>query len=156
MAAQQGEFHRGRHLGDPAQHHRQAPAQPAGRVMALVLSDEQQMLRESARGYLVEQAPVGHLRKLRDQRDETGFSRALWRGFGEMGWAGVLIPEQFGGVGLGYVEAGVLLEELGRTLAPSPFFSTALLAASAIGLAGSDQHQSQHLPRIAAGELVAA
>src|SRR5260370_40672057 len=123
--------------------------------MPLVLSDEQQMLRESARGYLAEQAPVAHLRKLRDERDGTGFSRALWRGFAEMGWAGVLIAEEFGGVGLGYVEAGVLLEEMGRTLAPSPFFSTAVLAASAIGLAGSAQHKSQHLPRVAAGELVA-
>jgi alkylation response protein AidB-like acyl-CoA dehydrogenase len=123
--------------------------------MPLVLTDEQQMLRESARGYLAEQAPVAHQRKLRDQRDETGFSRALWRGFAEMGWAGVLIPEEFGGVGLGYVEAGVLLEEMGRTLAPSPLFSTALLAASAIKLAGSGQHKEQHLPRIAAGELVA-
>ena len=124
--------------------------------MPLVLSDEQQMLRESARGYLAEQAPVAHLRKLRDSKDDIGFSRALWHGFAEMGWAGVLIPEEFGGVGLGYVEAGVLLEEMGRTLAPSPFFSTAVLAASAIGLAGSAQHKSQHLPRVAAGELVAA
>ncbi len=124
--------------------------------MPLVLSDEQQMLRESARGYLAEQAPVAHLRKLRDERDDTGFSRALWRGFAEMGWAGVLIAEEFGGVGLGHVEAGVLLEEMGRTLAPSPFLSTAVVAASAIGLAGSAQHKAQHLPRIAAGELVAA
>jgi alkylation response protein AidB-like acyl-CoA dehydrogenase len=124
--------------------------------MPLVLSDEQQMLRESARGYLAEQAPVAHLRKLRDSKDDIGFSRALWRGFAAMGWAGVLIPEEFGGVGLGYVEAGVLLEEMGRTLAPSPFFSTAVLAASAIGLAGSAQHKSTHLPRVAAGELVAS
>src|SRR5216684_808931 len=124
--------------------------------MPLVLSDEQQMLRESARGYLAEQAPVAHLRKLRDSKDDTGFSRALWRGFAEMGWAGVLIAEEFGGVGLGHVEAGVLLEEMGRTLAPSPFLSTAVVAASAIGLAGSAQHKAQHLPRIAAGELVAA
>src|SRR2546426_2593436 len=127
-----------------------------GELMPLVLSDEQQMLRESARGYLAEQAPVAHLRKLRDERDDTGFSRALWRGFAEMGWPGVLIAEEFGGVGLGHVEAGVLLEEMGRTLAPSPFPSTAVVAASAIGLAGSAQHKAQHLPRIAAGELVAA
>jgi len=124
--------------------------------MALVLSNEQQMLRESARGFLAERAPVAHLRKLRDTRDETGFSRELWRGFAEMGWAGVLIPEELGGVGLGYVEAGVLLEEMGRTLAPSPFFSTAVVAASAIGLAGSEQHKRQHLPQIAAGKIVAA
>src|ERR1700737_3382645 len=100
--------------------------------MALVLSDEQKMLRESARGFLHEHAPVGHLRKLRDSRDPTGFCRDLWRRFADMGWAGVLIAPEFGGVGLGYVEAGVLMEEIGRTLTPSPFFSTSLLAASAI------------------------
>src|ERR1700694_1355879 len=122
----------------------------------LRLTDEQQMLRESARGFLDEHAPVAHLRRLRDTNDPVGFSRSLWRRFAEMGWAGVLIAEEFGGVGLGYVEAGVLIEEIGRTLAPSPFFSTAVVAAGAIGLAGSAPHKAQHLPRLAAGEFVAA
>src|SRR2546426_9115211 len=114
--------------------------------MALVLSNEQQMLRESARGFLAERAPVAHLRKLRDTRDETGFSRELWRGFAEMGWAGVLIPEELGGVGLGYVEAGVLLEEMGRTLAPPPVFSTPGGAPRALGPSRSEQHKRQHPP----------
>src|ERR1700736_5363138 len=100
--------------------------------LGLVLSEEQEMLRDSARGFLGEHAPVAHLRALRDNRDATGFSRELWRRFADMGFAGVLVPEEFGGVGLGHVEAGVLLEEMGRTLAPSPLFSTAVLAASAI------------------------
>lgn len=123
--------------------------------MALVLSDEQQMLRDSARGFLAAEAPVAHQRKLRDSADPLGFSRELWRKFAEMGWAGVLVPEEFGGVELGHVEAGVLLEEMGRTLSPSPFFSTSVVAASALKLAGSHDHKAQHLPRIAAGELVA-
>jgi len=123
--------------------------------MPLVLSDEQQMLRDSARGFLGEHASVAHLRKLRDAGDPVGFSRELWRRFAEMGWAGVLVAEDLGGVGLGHVEAGVLLEEIGRTLAPSPFLSTAVLAASAIGSAGSADHKAQYLPRIAAGDLVA-
>jgi acyl-CoA dehydrogenase len=123
--------------------------------MALVLSDEQQMLRDSARGFLAEHAPVAHLRKLRDSGDPLSFSRELWRRFAEMGWAGVLVPEEFGGVGLGHVEAGVLLEEMGRTLAPSPFFSTGVVAASAISRSGSQEHKAEYLPRIAAGELVA-
>ena len=114
------------------------------------------MLRESARGFLTQRAPVAHLRRLRDSKDATGFSRDLWRRFAAMGWAGVLVPEQMGGVGLGYVEAGVLLEEMGRTLTPSPFFATAVLAASALRIAGSAEHQAQHLPRIAAGQAVAA
>ena len=73
-----------------------------------------------------------------------------------MGWAGVVIKEAFGGVGLGYVEAGVLLEEFGRTLTPSPFFSTALLSASAIARAGSAAQQTHHLPAIAKGEILGA
>jgi alkylation response protein AidB-like acyl-CoA dehydrogenase len=123
--------------------------------MPLVLTEEQQMLRDSARGYLAEHAPVAHLRQLRDARDATGFSRELWRGFAEMGFAGVLVPEDFGGVGLGHVEAGVLIEEMGRTLTPSPFFATAVVVASALRQAGSAAQQQEFLPRIAKAELVA-
>jgi alkylation response protein AidB-like acyl-CoA dehydrogenase len=123
--------------------------------MALVLTEEQEMLRDSARGYLSEHAPVAHLRKLRDTKDQTGFSADLWRGLSEMGFAGVLVPEEFGGVGLGHVEAGVLLEEMGRTLTPSPFFTTAVLAASALKQAGSAAQRQEFLPRIAKAELVA-
>lgn len=124
--------------------------------MPLVLTEEQEMLRDSARGYLAEHAPVAHLRRLRDGRDATGFSRDLWRGFAEMGFAGVLVPEQLGGVGLGHVEAGVLLEEMGRALTPSPFFATAVVVAAALRDAGSAAQQQEHLPRIAAAECVAA
>ena len=124
--------------------------------MPLVLNDEQSLLRDSARGFLAKNAPVSHLRKLRDQRDETGFSRALWKQFAEMGFAGILVPEAFGGSGLGYVEAGVVMEEIGRTLTPSPFLSTALLAAAALARAGNAAQRQEHLPNIAAGKLVAA
>jgi alkylation response protein AidB-like acyl-CoA dehydrogenase len=124
--------------------------------MALVLTDEQVMLRDSARGFLGKNAPVSHLRALRDRRDHTGFSPALWRQFAEMGFSGILIPEALGGSGLGHVEAGVVMEEIGRALTPSPFLSTALLAASALARAGSDAQKGEHLPRIAAGSLIAA
>src|SRR6202453_814218 len=99
--------------------------------MALVLNEEQSMLRDSARGLIGDKAPVPHLRQLRDTSDATGFSRNLWRAFTEMGFAGLLVPESFGGSGLGCVEAGVVMEEIGRTLVPSPFLSPAVLAASA-------------------------
>ena len=89
--------------------------------MALVLTEEQSMLRDSARGLISDKAPVSHLRKLRDDKDATGFSRDLWKAFAEMGFAGLLVPENFGGSGLGCVEAGVVMEEIGRTLMPSPF-----------------------------------
>jgi alkylation response protein AidB-like acyl-CoA dehydrogenase len=124
--------------------------------MALVLSEEQSMLRDSARGLISDKAPVSHLRHLRDSNDATGFSREMWKTFAEMGFSGLLVPEEFGGSGLGCVEAGVLMEEIGRTLMPSPFLSTAVLASSALSRGGSAAQQSEHLPRIADGSLLAA
>jgi alkylation response protein AidB-like acyl-CoA dehydrogenase len=124
--------------------------------MALVLTEEQSMLRDSARGLIGDKAPVSHLRQLRDSKDATGFSRDLWRAFAEMGFSGLLVPETFGGSGLGYVEAGVVMEEIGRTLMPSPFLSTAVVAASALSRGGSAAQKAEHLPKISAGELLAA
>ena len=124
--------------------------------MALVLTEEQTMLRDSARGLITDKAPVSHLRHLRDSKDATGFSRELWKEFADMGFAGLLVAEQFGGSGLGSVEAGVVMEEIGRTLLPSPFLSTAVLAASALSRGGSTAQKAEHLPKIAAGTLLAA
>src|SRR6202171_2614274 len=124
--------------------------------MALVLTEEQSMLRDSARGLISDKAPVSHLRQLRDAKDATGFFRDLWRGFAEMGFSGLLVPENLGGSGLGCVEAGVGMEEIGRTLMPSPFLSTAVLAASALSRGGSAAQKSEHLPKIADGSLLAA
>jgi alkylation response protein AidB-like acyl-CoA dehydrogenase len=124
--------------------------------MALVLTEEQSMLRDSARGLIGDKAPVSHLRQLRDSRDAIGFSRELWRSFAEMGFSGLLVPDEFGGSGLGCVEAGVVMEEIGRTLMPSPFLSTAVLAASALSRGGSAAQKSEHLPKIADGSLLAA
>jgi alkylation response protein AidB-like acyl-CoA dehydrogenase len=124
--------------------------------MALVLTEEQSMLRDSARGLISDKAPVSHLRGLRDAKDATGFSRELWKQFAEMGFAGLLVPEEFGGSALGCVEAGVVMEEIGRTLMPSPFLSTAVLAASALSRGGSAAQKAEHLPKISKGELIAA
>jgi alkylation response protein AidB-like acyl-CoA dehydrogenase len=124
--------------------------------MPLLLTEEQSMLRDSARGLIGDKAPVAHLRKLRDDRDATGFSRELWATFAEMGFAGLLIPEEHGGSGLGAVEAGVMMEEIGRTLMPSPFLSTSVLAASALSRGGSVAQKSEHLSKIAAGSLLAS
>src|SRR5256884_2544213 len=123
--------------------------------MPLVLTEEQSMLRDSARGLISDKAPVAHLRSLRDSKDATGFSRDLWKTFAEMGFSGLLVPENFGGSGLGCVEAGVVMEEIGRTLMPSPFLSTAVLAASALSRGGSAAQKSEHLPKIANGSLLA-
>ena len=124
--------------------------------MALVLTEEQSMLRDSARGLISDKAPVSHLRQLRDAKDATGFSRDLWKAFAEMGFSGLLVPENFGGSGLGCVEAGVVMEEIGRTLMPSPFLATSVLAASALSRGGSEAQKAAHLPKISDGSLLAA
>jgi len=121
--------------------------------MPLYLNDEQQMLRDTARDYVGEHAPVSHMRKLRDDKDKAGFSRDLWKSFAEMGFTGMLVGEDQGGLGLGHVEAGVVLEEIGRNLSPSPFLTTAVAAVEA--LKGSAQ-ADKWFPGIIAGDTVAA
>lgn len=121
--------------------------------MPLILTEEQTMLQDAADGFLNEQAPIAHLRKLRDERDADGVSRDLWRAFGEMGFAGVIIPEALGGMGLGAVEAGVIAESLGRTLTPSPYLGSSILSAKVL-IEGGSQAQQAWLPRIAAGEAI--
>ena len=124
--------------------------------MSLVLTEEQTLLKETAAEFVQQKAPVTHLRELRDNRDDTGFSRALWKEMCELGWAGILIPEDFGGSGLGMGELGVILEECGRTLAPYPLLSTAVLGASALVLGGSDAQKQAILPGVAEGETILA
>ena len=124
--------------------------------MALVLNEEQGMLRDSVKAFLSERAPVAHLRKLRDSRDAVGFDRQLWRQFAEQGYSAILVPEAHGGLGLGAVEAGIIGEALGRTLTPTPFLSTAVLAARTLARAGSQAQQTQLLPAIAAAKMVIA
>jgi alkylation response protein AidB-like acyl-CoA dehydrogenase len=123
--------------------------------MALILTEEQGMLRDSAKSFLADNAPVSELRKLRDTRNADGFSRGLWKQFGEMGFTGVLIPEAYGGMGLGLVEAGVVMEEIGRNLTASPFLASNVVAATALLNAGSDAQKQATLPKIATGELIA-
>lgn len=124
--------------------------------MALVLNDEQRMVKESADGFFAEHAPVSQLRKLRDAADADGFDRGLWAKMAEMGFAGVAIPEQFGGAGLGMVAAGLIQEAIGRNLSLSPFLSAAILSATAITKGGSEDQKAALLPKIAAGELIVA
>lgn len=120
--------------------------------MALVLNEEQLMLKESAAGFLSEKASVAHLRVLRDAGDEHGFSDDVWREMAQMGWAGIAIPEEFGGLGYGYTGLGLVLEQAGRNLSASPLQSSVLVAATVIAELGSQQQKEQLLPAIAAGE----
>ena len=124
--------------------------------MALVLNEEQRFLQDTAKEFLSNNAPVAALRKLRDERDPVGYAPQLWREMVELGWASIILPEQYGGLDFGFLGLGVILEESGRTLTASPLFASAVVGASAILLGGSDQQKEALLPAIAAGELTLA
>lgn len=123
--------------------------------MTFTLNEEQQLLKDAARDFCREQAPVSRLRKMRDAK-KNGRDPELWREMAQMGWAGIIVPEEFGGAGLGFVGLGVVLEQAGRTLAASPLHSSALIGASALLLAGSDAQKAEWLPKIADGSAVFA
>ena len=124
--------------------------------MALLLNEEQQYLKDTAKDFVQKNAPINHFRELRDSEDETGYSKELWKQMAELGWAGILISEEYGGSDFGMMGMGGILEETGRCLVPSPLFSTALLGASLIGLGGKADQKKDLLPKIAKGELTTA
>lgn len=119
------------------------------------LTEEQNMLRDAARGWATSNSPVGAFRKIRDDGVEAGFDAGAWKEMTELGWASVLVPEDFGGVDMGYLSLGVVLEELGKTLTASPLMASAMAGASAIILGGSNEHKAQLLTGIATGETIA-
>jgi alkylation response protein AidB-like acyl-CoA dehydrogenase len=117
-------------------------------------NEEQEELRRSARAFLRDQSSGEQVRAAMES--DSGYDEDLWRRVGaEMGWTAVTIPEQYGGLGLGYVELVALLEEMGATLPCIPFFSSIALGANAFLIAGTEQQKGDHLPGIAAGETVA-
>jgi alkylation response protein AidB-like acyl-CoA dehydrogenase len=119
-----------------------------------VLTEEQTMLRDAAKGWTQDSAPVAALRKLRDGGSKASFDPVAWSEMGAMGWAGVIVPEEHDGSAFGYLGLGLILEETGRNLVASPLLSTAMIGASALVLGGSDVQKSAWLPKIAAGEAV--
>lgn len=121
-----------------------------------VLNEEQSMLRDAAKSWVQEKSPVTAFRKMRDSGVELGYDADAWNEMAEMGWAGVIIPEEYGGSDFGYLSMGLILEETGRTLTASPLLASALASASALVLGGSDAQKSEWLPKIAAGEVVGA
>jgi alkylation response protein AidB-like acyl-CoA dehydrogenase len=120
-----------------------------------ILTEEQSMLRDAARGWVQEKAPVSALRKLRDSQSVVSFDPAAFAEVAQMGWAGVVIPEAYGGSEFGYLSLGLVLEEMGKTLAASPLLASALTSASAIVLGGTDTQKEAWLPKIASGALIA-
>ncbi|MEM7522054.1 MAG: acyl-CoA dehydrogenase family protein, partial [Pseudomonadota bacterium] len=119
----------------------------------LVRTEEETMLADMARGFLDGAAPVAKLREMRDAGQTH--DAALWAEMAEMGWAGVLVPEDAGGSDMGFAAANVIAEEMGKTLAVSPFISTAVIAATALRQV-SDARASAALARIASGEATYA
>jgi len=124
--------------------------------MALVLSEEQRLLQDTARDFLNTHAPVQSLRTLRDTRDAIGYAPDLWQQMAELGWASIILPEEYGGLDFGFLGLGVVLEESGRTLTASPLFTSAVIGASTLLLGGSEQQKQTLLPDIARGELTLA
>jgi alkylation response protein AidB-like acyl-CoA dehydrogenase len=120
--------------------------------MALILNEEQQLLQESARDFLSERSPVQALRELRDGGEE--WSPSLWQEMAELGWAGIAVSDEYGGLGFGYVGAGLVLEQCGRTLLSSPLLSSTLVCTALIERAGSKLQKQSMLPALASGESV--
>jgi acyl-CoA dehydrogenase len=122
----------------------------------LVLSEDQELLAKTAADFVAERSPVARVRQLRDSRDPDGFSRALWKEMAELGWLGIPFPESAGGAGMGLAELAVVLEALGRRLAPEPILSCVLLAGQALLLGGSEAQKKTWLPPLVAGEKLLA
>ena len=124
--------------------------------MALILNEEQQSLKDIAREFLQKNAPVTHFREIRDTKNELGYDEALWKEMVDLGWSGILIPEEYGGFDFGMVGMGSIFEEMGKTLTPSPLFSTGVLGASLISLGGNNTQKQSLLPKIVDGSLTTA
>lgn len=124
--------------------------------MVLMLTEEQALLQDVAREFVTGRSSLKRIRQLRDANSPDGFSRDLWLQMAELGWVGIVLPEKFGGAGLGYADLILVMEELGRGLMPEPMISTALLGATALTLGGRERQQREHLPAIAAGERLFA
>jgi len=122
--------------------------------MDLVLTEDQELIAKTAADFVKEKSPVARMRALRDANDATGFSRALWKEMAELGWVGLAFPENLGGAGLGFAELAVVLEELGKTLAPEPFLGTVLMGGQALLLGGNEAQQQAWLPRLCAGDAI--
>ena len=124
--------------------------------MALILNEEQQSLKDIASEFLQSNAPVTHFREIRDTQNELGYDESLWMEMVNLGWSGILIPEEYGGFDFGMVGMGSILEEAGKTLTPSPLFSTGVLGASLLTQGGNDSQKQTYLPQIVDGTLTTA
>jgi alkylation response protein AidB-like acyl-CoA dehydrogenase len=119
-----------------------------------VLTEEQALIKDQASAWVIDKAPVSSFRALRDSKSEQAFLPETWKAMVDMGWSGILVPEQYGGSDLGYLTCGLILEQLGRQLTASPLFSSSLVGASALLLAGNAEQQEALLPGIVDGSAL--
>ena len=124
--------------------------------MAMILNEEQTMLKDSAKDFCTTNAPIGQLRKLRDDANPDGFERGTWASMVELGWAAIPWDEEHGGLAFGYKGLGVVTEESGRTLTASPLYASIWVGGTLINVAGSDAQKAEMLPQLAAGEMLLA
>ena len=124
--------------------------------MKLILNEEELYLKETAKNFAENTTPVNHFRSLRDNEDPQLWSKDVWKEMVELGWSGILIPEEYGGSDFGLTGICTILQECGKTLAPSPLFATGVLGAYALTHFGNDTQKSEYLPKIASGDITTA
>ena len=124
--------------------------------MKLILTEEQEFLRDTAKDFAQERTPVAHFRALRDNNDQNLWDKDIWQEMVNLGWSGILISEEFGGSNFGVAGISVILQECGKTLTPSPLFSTGVLGAYAISNFGTQEQKEKYLPKIVNGEITTA
>lgn len=124
--------------------------------MTLILSEEQAFLKDTAKKFAQEKTPTTHFRQIRDTENPECFDRNVWQEMVAQGWSGILIPEKYGGSNFGLAGIGVVLEELGRTLTPSPLFATSVVCATLLNKSGNESQKKEYLTKIASGEITMA
>lgn len=127
----------------------------AEQVLLMVPDEDQRMLASQAAQFFAEHSPIERVRKLRDADDAVAYSRDLWARIGELGYAGLHVPEAYGGMGMSFFELGLVLSQAGKTLVPEPFVSAVLASETLLG-GGSEDQKSEWLTKIASGEGVVA
>ena len=124
--------------------------------MPMILNEDQNILKDTAKEFCTDNTPISQLRKLRDEESADGFDRDTWQAMSQLGWAGIPFPEEVGGLGFGYKGLGVVTEELGRNLAASPLFASVWVGGTVLNLGGSDQQKRELLTKVASGDLLLA
>ena len=124
--------------------------------MKLVLTEEEQFLKDTAKNFAEERCPISHFRSLRDSNDSNLWDKDIWKEMTALGWPGILIPEEYGGSNFGITGISVILEECAKTLTPSPLFATGVLGAFSITNFGNDDQKQDYLPKISSGDLTTA